>query len=179
MIKNWEIFNEATSHWREDILKQLKFERIEDIKDLFYDFIDLGFGEPRIETQLRDKNWGNPGKIASYLTTKNPTLYKCYYVTSHCSKSDALGNIDLSIEIYDALITILNRLKEIGFGIIHSFQLGTGSNLIIHLIQFILYFSLSLLHHSSCLFPLMNNQARFKSNHFSIFCNIFLISLIF
>jgi hypothetical protein len=104
---------EASSHWLDDIYDKVKFERTDQIGDLFYDFIDFGFD---IRTDFYIKRaFDSPGKRLDYLED-GVDLYKLYSVILHDKYYDQ-RNINRIIEIKEAKIELLNRLITMGFKI--------------------------------------------------------------
>src|ERR1039458_10130322 len=85
-IKNWSKFNE--SHWVDEIIPLLKWER-EDLEELFYSFMDIGFKPPVIQHTVVDEGFNHPGQRQLYANTSKK-LYKGYHISCRDTISRSL-----------------------------------------------------------------------------------------
>jgi len=116
-IKNWEKFNE--SHWADIIKNQVSWSRDYEIGELFYDLQDMGFKNPVITHKICDDNFNHPGKKIDHLYSK---LYTGYTIVCADSISRRRNKVKENIQIYENLITLLNRVRQMGFKIEYDYN---------------------------------------------------------
>lgn len=128
MISNWEKFNE--SHWLDSVKPNLTWERDDDIRELFNDLIDMGFRDTIITHNVLDNQFRSPGKRLDYVGI-DVKLYTSYHIICRDSISRR-RDVDSNIEIYENLITLLNRIKSMGFKVSYNFSNGSVEIDLIH-----------------------------------------------
>jgi len=128
MINSWEKFNE--SHWLDNVKPNLTWDRDDDIRELFNDLVDMGFNNPIITHNVLDNQFRSPGRRLDYVGV-DIKLYISYHVICRDSISRR-RDVDSNIEIYENLITLLNRIRTMGFKISYNFSNGSVDMDLIH-----------------------------------------------
>jgi hypothetical protein len=113
---------EANSHWSESLFDKVKFDKVDEIKDLTYPFLDEFNMMSDVSYFLKKNGFDSPGRIEDYLSDEN-NLYKAYFVQIH-AYSPSILNIDKLLLFKESEIDIINRLRDIGY----IFKYSTGSN---------------------------------------------------
>jgi hypothetical protein len=113
---------EANSHWSEFLYDKVKFDRIDDIKELTYPFLDDFDMRSDISFSFKKNGFDSPGRIQEYLSD-DTNLHMAYFVQIH-AYSPSILDIDKLLQFKEYEIDIINRLKDIGF----IFKYSTGSN---------------------------------------------------
>jgi len=104
---------EANSHWSESLYDKVKFDRIDDIKDLTYPFLDDFDMRFHISSSFKRNGFESPGRIQEYLSD-DTNLYRAYFVHI-LDYSPSILDIDKLLQFKEYEIDIINRLKDIGF----------------------------------------------------------------
>lgn len=113
---------EANSHWTESLFDKVKFDKVDEIKELTYTFLDEFDMRSDVSFSFKKNGFDSPGRIQEYLSD-NTNLYKAYFVQIH-SYSPSPLDIDKLLLFKDYEIEIINRLRDIGY----IFKYSTGSN---------------------------------------------------
>jgi hypothetical protein len=129
-IKNWSKFNE--SHWIDEIVPLLKWERDVDLEELFYSFMDIGFKPPVIRNVIMNEEFNSNSAIGTrqLYTNTSKKLYKGYQISCKDTISRSRNKINDNVEIYENLITLLKRIQDMGFKIFYDYN---GNNISINL----------------------------------------------
>jgi hypothetical protein len=117
---------EANSHWTESLYNKVKFDKVDEIKELTFPFLDELDMVSNIDTNFKKNGFDSPGRIQEYLSDNN-NLYKAYFVQIH-HRETISNNINKLILFKELELEIINRLKDIGY--IFNY---TNSNTYIHI----------------------------------------------
>jgi hypothetical protein len=113
---------EANSHWTESLYDKVKFDKIDEIKDLTFPFLDEFEMKSDISFSFKKNGFDSPGRIQEYLSD-NTNLYKAYFVQIHAYSPSSL-DIDKLLLFKELEIEIINRLRDMDY----IFKYSTGSN---------------------------------------------------
>ena len=113
---------EGNSHWTESLFNKVKFDKVDEIKELTYTFLDEFDMRSDVSFSFRKNGFDSPGRIQEYLSDST-NLYKAYFVQIHSYSPSSL-DIDKLLLFKDHEIEIINRLRDIGY----IFKYSTGSN---------------------------------------------------
>lgn len=113
-LSTYKIFEAGASHWREDLIVKLKWNRLEEIYDFLLEFADLGWHLPKKEILFRsgssgvvvdiyDSNFNTPGKK---LEVVEKQFYQGYFLRLN---SGSTGNFDK--EFFKEIVNILTKLE--------------------------------------------------------------------
>lgn len=108
---------EANSHWKDEIFDKVKFERKQDIEEIFYDLMDIG-----MSVSLKEdlKNGFKSARQRHEYLKSDMNLYKTYEVNIYDNEFYDSENIDRVLEIKQLEIESIERLKSLGFNIDYS-----------------------------------------------------------
>jgi hypothetical protein len=109
---------EANSHWAESLYDKVKFDKIDEIKDLTFPFLDDFDMKSDISFSFKKNGFDSPGRIQEYLSD-NTNLYKAYSVQIH-SYSPSLLDIDKLLLFKDYEIELISRLRDIGYVFVYT-----------------------------------------------------------
>lgn len=108
---------EANSHWKNSLFDKVKFERKEDIKELFYPLIDIGMSFS-IDEDLKKNGFESAGQRHEYLKD-DINLYKSYSIRLYDDNYQS-KNMKRIIEIKENEIELIERLKSMNFKMNYS-----------------------------------------------------------
>lgn len=117
---------EGNSHWTESLFDKVKFDRLDEIKELTFPFSDELDMVSGIDVNFKKNGFESPGRIQEYLSD-NTNLYKSYFLQIH-HRETISNNINKLILFKELELEIINRLKDIGY--IFNY---TNSNTYIHI----------------------------------------------
>ena len=110
---------EASSHWKDSLFENLKFERKEDLTDLLYTFTDMGMSLS-IDEDLKKNGFESAGQKHEYLKD-DINLYKSYSIRLQDNNYQYDSkNMNRVIEIKQSEIELIERLQSMGFKIDYS-----------------------------------------------------------
>lgn len=113
---------ESNSHWTESLFDKVKFDKVDEIKELTYTFLDEFDMRSDVSFSFKKNGFDSPGRIQEYLLDEI-NLYKSYFVQIHAYNGNPL-DIDKLLLFKECEIEIINRLRDIGY----IFKYSTGSN---------------------------------------------------
>ncbi len=133
-LESYKIF-EATSHWKDDLILNLSWDRLDEIHDFVLDFVDLGWSIPqkssteryghKIDKLIMDSSFRNPSKKIDLLERD---YYQGYLVGI---KSTSTSKLDK--EFFKQIVEFLTKLEGYGYKyMITSFNHTSMSFCIIH-----------------------------------------------
>jgi len=105
---------EANSHWTESLYDKVKFDKIDEIKDLTFPFLDEFEMVSDVSYSFKKNGFDSPSRIQDYLSD-NTNLYKAYYVQIHHRNIFNILDIDKLLLFKDLEIEIINRLRDMGY----------------------------------------------------------------
>lgn len=108
---------EANSNWKNTIFNKIEFQRSDDIKELFYEFTDIGMSLS-IDEDLKKNGFESAGQRYEYLKD-DINLYKSYLIHLNDDEYDS-KNMNRIIDIKQSEIELIERLQSMGFKIDYS-----------------------------------------------------------
>ena len=117
-INNYKIF-EAESHWKDKLYDVVSFDKYDDIKEIFYEFQDLGI-PVKIGLNFVKNDFGRVSQKLDFIDN-NVNLYKCYRIKIILNVIGA-KDINKILEIKELEISMINRLLGLGLKIEYNQQ---------------------------------------------------------